>query len=101
MSLLAHTGVASKWPWTSGPIWQYDKKHRQVEYKIGEKVKVYTPKRVVDKRDKLMLNCYRPFEIIKKKSDLNYVIKNGNGKRDKTQTVHVKRMQPYHEPWSD
>ena len=54
---------------------RYDGKHRHIEYQVGQKVKVYNPERHVGKTDKLLLKWFGPYEVIERKSDVNYVIK--------------------------
>lgn len=79
---------------------RYDKKHREVSFKVGDKIKLRTPLRQVGKSDKLQPKYFGPYEVLEKISPVNYVVKNIHGKRKIVDKVHVSRMFPYFEKWS-
>lgn len=76
---------------------KYDVGRRHVEYKVGEKVMVYTPIRKVGKSEKLLHRWFGPYEIVEKISDLNYKLKIKKGKKFVIDTIHVERLKNYYE----
>lgn len=76
---------------------QYNKKHRQISYNVGERILVYRPVRHLGKSFKLAHNWHGPYVIKTKLNDLNYEIeKTFNGKTT-TDVVHVARTKPYYQ----
>ena len=76
---------------------QYDKTHKKVSYRIGEKVILHQPLSGVG-TSKLTKLWSEPMKIIKKISDENYVIKSQGGRYEST--IHVSRLKkiPGQEP---
>ena len=58
-----------------GQTVQYNKFRRDVEFKPGDKVLVYTPVRKVGMTEKFLLRYFGPYEVIKKTSNVNYLLK--------------------------
>jgi hypothetical protein len=50
---------------------RYDSKHRDVQFQVGDKVQVYTPKRKVGLSDKLVLRWHGPYEVIENKGNVD------------------------------
>jgi hypothetical protein len=80
---------------------RYDSKHRDVQFQVGDKVKVYTPKRKVGLSDKLILRWHGPYEVVEKKGNVDYVIRMGTRRKPIVDTIHVNRILPYHASWED
>ncbi|KAK9712801.1 RNase H-like domain found in reverse transcriptase [Popillia japonica] len=80
---------------------RYDKKHTEVSFNIGDKVKVRTPLRQVGKSEKLLPKYFGPYTVVEKRSDVNYVIETGSGNRRKRDVIHVSRIVPYYDPWTE
>ncbi|UYV68116.1 hypothetical protein LAZ67_5003095 [Cordylochernes scorpioides] len=59
---------------------RYDKKHKEVTYKEGDLVWVFTPVRTVGLSEKLLKRYFGPYQ-----KNIEYI-------------VHVVRMKPYHDP---
>lgn len=78
---------------------RYDDKHRHVEFKPGDQVKVFTPIRKVGRSDKLLLRWFGPYYILEKKGDVDYLVQMGKTANSKKDIVHVSRIAPYYDPW--
>ncbi|UYV63268.1 hypothetical protein LAZ67_2003589 [Cordylochernes scorpioides] len=52
----------------------YDKKHMERSYELGELVAVWTPIRKIGKCEKLLRKYFGPYRILKKMSSVNYLI---------------------------
>lgn len=76
---------------------RFDKTHREVEYKIGEEVLLYTPYRKVGKSEKLLHRWGGPYKVTKKLNDVNYEIEMRKGNKVWYDTVHVNRMKSFHQ----
>ena len=77
---------------------RFDKKHRDLEFNVGDKVKIFIPVRKVGRSEKLLLKWFGPYKITGKIGEVDYEIeKKGGKKRD---TVHVSRILPYFDPWT-
>ncbi|UYV66976.1 hypothetical protein LAZ67_4003508, partial [Cordylochernes scorpioides] len=79
----------------------YDRKHRPVDYKVGDLVWLFIPVRKVGLSEKLIKKYFGPYRITRKLSPVNYEIEaiSDFPKRRKTRdTVHVLRMKPYLDP---
>ena len=75
---------------------RYDAKHREVNYNVGDKVKLRMFIRQVGKSDKLQPKYYGPYVVKRKLSPVNYEIQRGEGARAKSEIVHVSRLAPYY-----
>lgn len=76
---------------------RYDATHRDVAYKPGQMVLVFTPFRRKGRSEKLLHRWHGPHKVVRKISDVNYVvqIRKAGGKVDED-TIHVQRLKPYH-----
>lgn len=74
---------------------RYDKKHAEVEYKIGQKVLIYTPRRYRGRTEKLLHNFYGPYTVVEKLSPVNYRVRKLRGPGRNDFTVHVNRMKKF------
>ncbi|UYV82827.1 hypothetical protein LAZ67_22000993 [Cordylochernes scorpioides] len=75
----------------------YDKKHMERSYEPGELVAVWTPIRKIGKCEKLLRKYFGPYRILKKLSNVNYLIEPKDNPGQDTLIVHVSRIKPYFE----
>ncbi|UYV73156.1 K02A2.6-like [Cordylochernes scorpioides] len=75
----------------------YDKKHMERSYEPGELVAVWTPIRKIGKCEKLLRKYSGPFRILKKLSNVNYLIEPKDNPGQDPLIVHVSRLKPYFE----
>ncbi|UYV72119.1 hypothetical protein LAZ67_9001873 [Cordylochernes scorpioides] len=75
----------------------YDKKHMERSYEPGELVAVWTPIRKIGKCEKLLRKYFGPYRIIKKLSNVNYLIEPKDNPGQDPLIVHVSRLKPYFE----
>ncbi|UYV71992.1 hypothetical protein LAZ67_9001493, partial [Cordylochernes scorpioides] len=75
----------------------YDKKHMERSYKPGELVAVWTPIRKIGKCEKLLRKYFGPYKILKKLSNVNYLIEPKDNPGQDPLIVHVSRIKPYFE----
>lgn len=71
---------------------QFDKKHENVEYRIGDLVWCYNPVKKRGLSRKFQARWLGPYTIVDKFSDVTYRVRNQSG--DIT-TVHVRRLRPF------
>ncbi|RWS03246.1 retrovirus-related Pol polyprotein from transposon 297-like protein [Dinothrombium tinctorium] len=74
----------------------YDKKHRDVNFEVGEKVLVYFPIRRKGKSEKLFHKWLGPYRITQRHTPLVYEVETIDS-RKKRETVHVSRMKKFYE----
>ncbi|UYV69962.1 hypothetical protein LAZ67_7001332 [Cordylochernes scorpioides] len=72
----------------------YDKKHNERIYEPGHLVAVWTP---VRKIGKLLRKYFGPYRILKKLSNVNYLIEPEYNPGQDPLIVHVSRLKPYFE----
>ena len=76
----------------------YDKNRRELHFNEGDKVLVFRPRRYTDESTKLRHLWEGPYLILRKYSDLNYLVQKISGKRKTDRViVHISRMKLYHE----
>ncbi|UYV71409.1 hypothetical protein LAZ67_8003042, partial [Cordylochernes scorpioides] len=75
----------------------YDKKHMERSYEPGELVAVWTPIRKIGKCEKLLRKYFGPYKILKKLSNVNYLIEPKDNPGQDPLIVHVSRIKPYFE----
>ncbi|UYV64996.1 hypothetical protein LAZ67_3002688 [Cordylochernes scorpioides] len=75
----------------------YDKKHNEKIYEPGHLVAVWTPVRKIGKCEKLLRKYFGPYRIIKKLSNVNYLIEPKDNPGQDPLIVHVSRLKPYFE----
>ena len=75
----------------------FDKKRRDVKFKVGDLVRVFSPLRFKKMTDKLLHKWNGPFDVIKVlPNGVNYTVKGSKrGKPAVIETVHVEKMKPY------
>ncbi|KAJ3639215.1 hypothetical protein Zmor_004083 [Zophobas morio] len=56
---------------------RYDSKHREVDFEVGENVKVFVPIRRKGKSPKLMCKWFGPYKVLRKVSAVNYELEMG------------------------
>ncbi|UYV62725.1 K02A2.6-like, partial [Cordylochernes scorpioides] len=79
----------------------YDRKHRPVDYNVGDLVWLFIPVRKVGLSEKLIKKYFGPYRITRKLSPVNYeieAISDSPKHRKIRDTVHVLRMKPYLDP---
>jgi hypothetical protein len=75
---------------------RYDKRRRLKSYSIGDLVLVYRPLRKKGRSEKLLHSYHGPFPIVKKLSNVTYVIKCKNSRKNNLDRVHVCSLKPFH-----
>jgi len=70
---------------------QYDKKAKEITFKVGDKVLVYDETLRRGRSKKLESLWTGPYKITEKHSKVNYTIKKGR----KTTRIHVNRLKPF------
>ncbi|UYV71884.1 K02A2.6-like [Cordylochernes scorpioides] len=75
----------------------YDKKHNERIYEPGHLVEVWTPVRKIGKCEKLLRKYFGPYRILKKLSNVNYLIEPKDNPGQDPLIVHVSRLKPYFE----
>ena len=75
----------------------YDKTSRPVQYEIGGKVWVYTPKTKKGLSKKLLHNFHGPYRIVAKLSPVHFRLRTLDN-RPVSVPVHANRMKPYFDP---
>ncbi|UYV70570.1 hypothetical protein LAZ67_7003555 [Cordylochernes scorpioides] len=75
----------------------YDKKHNEKIYEPGHLVAVWTPVRKIGKCEKLLRKYFGPYRILKKLSNVNYLIEPKDNPGQGPLIVHVSRLKPYFE----
>ncbi|UYV64718.1 hypothetical protein LAZ67_3001747 [Cordylochernes scorpioides] len=75
----------------------YDKKHNERIYEPGHLVAVWTPVRKIGKCEKLLREYFGPYRILKKLSNVNYLIEPKDNPGQDPLIVHVSRLKPYFE----
>ncbi|UYV76815.1 hypothetical protein LAZ67_14002092 [Cordylochernes scorpioides] len=75
----------------------YDKKHNEKIYEPGHLVAVWTPVRKIGKCEKLLRKYFGPYRILKKLSNVNYLIEPKDNPGQDPLIVQVSRLKPYFE----
>ncbi|UYV75794.1 hypothetical protein LAZ67_13001373, partial [Cordylochernes scorpioides] len=73
----------------------YDKKHNERIYEPGHLVAVWIPVRKIGKCEKLLRKYFGPYRILKKLSNVNYLIEPKDKPGQDPLIVHVSRLKPY------
>ncbi|KAF4529191.1 hypothetical protein B566_EDAN017623 [Ephemera danica] len=79
---------------------RYDKVHKKEDFKVGDKIMLFSPIKKKGLSPKLTHKNYGPYTISRKISDLNYEIMVPKGKKREMskQIVHINRMTLFHAP---
>ncbi|UYV70229.1 hypothetical protein LAZ67_7002245 [Cordylochernes scorpioides] len=75
----------------------YDLKHNERLYEPGHLVAVWTPVRKIGKCEKLLRKYFSLYRILKKLSNVNYLIEPKNDPGQDLLITHVSRLKPYFE----
>ncbi|UYV85058.1 hypothetical protein LAZ67_X004421 [Cordylochernes scorpioides] len=75
----------------------YDKKHNEKIYEPGHLVAVCRPVRKIGNCEKLLRKYFGPYRILKKLSNVNYLIEPKDNPGQHPLIVHVSRLKPYFE----
>ncbi|UYV74553.1 hypothetical protein LAZ67_12000130 [Cordylochernes scorpioides] len=73
------------------------KKNNERIYEPGHLVAVWTPVRKIGKCEKLLRKYFGPYRILKKLSNVNYLIEPKDNPGQDPLIVHVSRLKPYFE----
>jgi len=73
----------------------YDRKVRQLNFELGQKVWLFNPRRKLGRAPKLQSNWEGPYEIVRKINDVVYCIRKSG--RHKNKIVHLDRLATFHE----
>jgi hypothetical protein len=74
----------------------YNKRHREVNFEIGQLVLIHNPRRYKGKAEKLLHQFHGPYKILEQRGPVNFYVESTKGKYE-TLTVHVSRMKPFHD----
>ena len=74
----------------------YDEKHQDIEFEVGDLVSLRTPHTEVGLSKKFLAQKRGPFKIQKKHSKINYTIQEIDNP-DLTERVHIRRLQKWYE----
>ena len=72
----------------------YDEKHRDVEFNVGDLVSLHTPHTEIGLSKKLLAQKTGPYRIIEKHSKINYTIQDVDNP-DIIERVHIRRLQKW------
>jgi len=71
----------------------YDQKTRQIQFREGQKVWLYNPRRIKGKAPKLQCNWKGFFSIVTKLGDVAFCIRKSS--RHKKKVVHANKLAPF------
>lgn len=74
---------------------RYDRKRRSINFAEGNLVLVYRPIRKKGRSTKFLHRYFGPYKIIRRVSDLNYIVEPLCGRRKKQDCVHVSHLKPF------
>ncbi len=74
---------------------RYDRRRRSVNFAVGDLVLVYCPIRKKGRSTKFLHRYFGPYKIVRRVSDLNYIIEPLCGRRKKQDCVHVSHLKPF------
>ena len=74
---------------------RYDRRRRQASFAEGELVLIYRPIRKKGRSTKLLHRHFGPYRIVRRVSDLNYVVEPMYGRKKKRDRVHVSSLKPF------
>ena len=77
----------------------YDEKRSVVDFKVGDKVLVYTPLRKVGLSEKFIYRYFGPFTVKELKSPVNVRVESEDGTRK--EVVHVCRLKRFNEEYDE
>ena len=78
---------------------RYDIRVRACQFKVGDLVWYFSPRKRRDRSPKWQLFTNGPYQIVRRLNDVNYVIR--RTERQSPFTVHVDRLRPYMPPVVD
>jgi hypothetical protein len=74
---------------------RYDHHRRQVKFAVGNPVLVYRPIRKKGRAKKLLHRYFGPYRIVRRVSDLNYIVEPLYGRKKNQDCVHVSHLKPF------
>jgi hypothetical protein len=72
---------------------RYDVRVRECQFKVGDQVWYFSPRKYRHRSPKWSLQTSGPFEVVRRVNDVNYVIRKSN--RHPSFTVHIDRLRRY------
>lgn len=73
---------------------RYDDHRKNVSFAVGSLVWIYRPYRKKGRSEKLLHRYHGPFKIVRKVSDLHYIVAPISGRRKLQERVHVANLKP-------
>ncbi|KZR97380.1 Uncharacterized protein APZ42_007785 [Daphnia magna] len=74
---------------------RYDRRRRQVKFTVGDPVLVYRPIRKKGRATKFLHRFFGPYRIVRRVSDLNFIVEPLYGKKKNQDCVHVSHLKPF------
>ncbi|KZS10738.1 Uncharacterized protein APZ42_024709 [Daphnia magna] len=74
---------------------RYDRRRRQVKFTVGDPVLVYRPIQKKGRATKFLHRYFGPYRIVRRVSDLNYIVEPLYGKKKNQDCVHVSHLKPF------
>ena len=75
-----------------------DLKHRHVEYRTGDKVKIFTPIRKIGKSEKFLVIYFGLYHIVRKIGEVDYEVQKGSALDSPKEIIYASRIHPYNNP---
>jgi hypothetical protein len=74
---------------------RYERRRRSVNFAVGDLVLIYRPIRKKGRSTKFLHRYFGPYKIVRRVSDLNYIVEPLRGRRKKQDCVHVSHLKPF------
>ena len=74
---------------------RYDRRRRSVNFAVGDLVLIYRPIRKKGRSTKFLHRYFGPYKIVRRVSDLNYIVEPLRGRQKKQDCVHVSHLKPF------
>ncbi len=74
---------------------RYDRRRRQAEFAVGDPVLVFRPIRKKGRTTKFLHRYFGPYRIVRRVSDLNYIVEPFHGRKKSRDCVHVSHLKPF------
>jgi hypothetical protein len=74
---------------------RHDRRRRQVKFAVGDPVLVYRPIRKKGRTTKFLHRYFGPYRIVRRVSDLNYIVEPLYGKKKNQDCVHMSQLKPF------
>ena len=74
---------------------RYDRRRRSVNFAVGDLVLICRPIRKKGRSTKFLHRYFGPYKIVRRVSDLNYIVEPLRGRQKKQDCVHVSHLKPF------